>query len=161
MIRPALRADLSRVVDIYNASIAGRMATADLEPQPVSAREAWFAEHGPRWPLWVDERDGVILGWASLSKFRDRSAYDISAELSIYVAPEAHRRGVAAGLVEHAVVAAPRLGIKNLIGLVFGHNTPSLALLDRFGFERWGVMPRVTVLDGVERDIVIVGLRVG
>jgi phosphinothricin acetyltransferase len=161
MIRPAQRADLPRIVDIYNASIAGRMATADLEPLPVSAREAWFAEHGPRWPLWVDERDGVVLGWASLSKFRDRSAYDISSELSIYVAPEAHRRGVAAGLVEHAVAAAPRLGIKNLIGLVFGHNTPSLALLDRFGFERWGVMPRVTVLDGVERDIVIVGLRVG
>jgi L-amino acid N-acyltransferase YncA len=161
MIRAAVRADLPRLVEIYNASIPGRMATADLDPLPVSAREAWFAEHGPRWPLWVDEREGRVVGWASLSRFRDRSAYDISAELSIYVAPEAQRRGIAVGLVEHAVAAAPRLGIKNLIGLVFGHNAPSLALLDRFGFERWGVMPRVTVMDGVERDIVIVGLRVG
>lgn len=161
MIRAAVRADLPRVVEIYNASIPGRMATADLEPLPVSAREAWFREHSPRWPLWVDERDGVVVGWASLSRFRDRSAYDISAELSIYVAPEAQRRGVAGELVAHAVAAAPALGIKNLIGLVFGHNAPSLALLDRFGFERWGVMPRVTVLDGVERDIVVVGLRVG
>ena len=47
-----------------------------------------------------------------------------------------------------------------LIGFIFGHNEPSLALFERFGFSRWGELPRVTILDGVERDVVIVGLRV-
>jgi len=46
-----------------------------------------------------------------------------------------------------------------LLGFVFAHNTPSLALFGRFGFERWGLLPRVAVLDGVERDVAILGLR--
>ncbi len=44
-----------------------------------------------------------------------------------------------------------------LVGLILGHNTASLQLFGRLGFQRWGLLPRVTRLDGVERDIVIVG----
>jgi phosphinothricin acetyltransferase len=47
------------------------------------------------------------------------------------------------------------------MGLIFGHNTPSLKLFERFGFVRWGLLPRVTVLDGIERDVVILGRRLG
>ena len=49
--------------------------------------------------------------------------------------------------------------MNNLIGFVFAHNHPSLALFERFGFARWGELPRVTILDGIERDVVILGLR--
>jgi L-amino acid N-acyltransferase YncA len=159
MIRLATRADLPAVVDVYNASIPGRLATADTEPVTVESRVAWFEAHGPRRPLWVDERDGGIAGWVSLGDFYGRPAYGATAELSIYVAPAWQRRGVAAGLVAHALAAAPAAGVTTLLGFVFGHNAPSLALLARFGFQRWGLLPRVAVLDGVERDLAIVGLR--
>jgi phosphinothricin acetyltransferase len=161
MIRAATPADLPRIVEIYNASIPGRLATADTEPVTVAQRRAWFEGHSERRPIWVDERDGAVVGWASLSDFYGRPAYGATAELSVYVAPEAHRRGVARGLVAHAVERAPSAGVKTLLGFVFGHNAPSLALLDRHRFERWGLLPRVAVLDGVERDLVIVGLRLG
>ena len=49
--------------------------------------------------------------------------------------------------------------IKALLGFIFGHNAPSLALFERHGFVRWGDLPRVAVLDGIERDLVIVGRR--
>ncbi len=160
MIRLASRGDLAAIVDIYNASIPGRLATADTEPVPVEARVPWFEAHGATRPLWVDERDGAIAGWASLSSFYGRPAYGATAELSIYVAPGWQRRGVAGGLVAHAIAAAPAAGVTTLLGFVFGHNAPSLALLSRFGFEPWGLLPRVAVLDGVERDLAIVGLRI-
>ena len=76
-------------------------------------------------------------------------------------------------MVEHAVthgvefifierlVHAPTLGVDTLLGFIFGHNQPSLALFRRFGFQRWGELPKVAVLDGVERDLIIVGRRVG
>ncbi len=50
--------------------------------------------------------------------------------------------------------------MKTLLGFIFGHNTASLALFARFGFARWGELPRVAALDGIERDLVIVGLRI-
>jgi len=49
------------------------------------------------------------------------------------------------------------LGITALVGLIFGHNEPSLKLFRRFSFERWGFFPAVAQLDGVKRDLVVVG----
>jgi phosphinothricin acetyltransferase len=53
-IRHAALGDLPQIVSIYNASIPGRMATADLAPVSVAERRQWFAEFDPRRrPLFV------------------------------------------------------------------------------------------------------------
>lgn len=160
MIRIAALDDLDAIVDIYNAAIPARMSTADLEPVSVNARRPWFDSHSPdRRPLWVDERDGRIAGWLSLTDWHTRAAYAATVQVGVYVAPDAQRQGVGRGLVEHAIAAAPGLGIRRIIGLVFAHNASSLTLFERCGFERWGLLPGVTVLDGAERDVAIVGYR--
>ena len=162
MIRVAAEADLPAIVAIYNASVPERMATADTEPVSLESRREWFAAHTPaRHPLWVDERDGEIAGWLSLGVFYNRPAWDITAEVSVYVAPAHRRQGVAGELLRTAIAAAPALGLRSLIGIIFGHNEPSLVLFRRFGFEQWGFMPGATELDEVERDVIIVGRRVG
>ncbi len=46
-----------------------------------------------------------------------------------------------------------------MLGFVFGHNDAERRLFETFGFEPWGTLPRVAVLDGVERDLVILGRR--
>lgn len=154
--------DLPDIVAIYNSTIAGRQVTADLEPVSVESRIGWFEAHGPdRHPLWVLRKEGRVAGWLSFSSYHSRAAYDATAELSIYVAESERGLGLGGLLIRHAIAAAPPLGIKTLVGLVFGHNEPSLRLLGKHGFERWGLLPRVAELDGVERDLVIVGLRVG
>lgn len=159
-IRDAVSTDLPAIVRIYNSSIAGRMATADTEPVSVESRVRWFAEHEPaKRPLWVAEAEGAIVGWLSFQSFYGRPAYHATAELSVYVIPEQHRRGVAGTLLARAVDQAPSLGLRTLIGFIFGHNEPSLRLFERFEFERWGLLPGVAQLDGVERDLVIVGRR--
>jgi phosphinothricin acetyltransferase len=80
-------------------------------------------------------------------------------EVAVYVAPEFQRRAVAAALLDHAVQAAPALGIATLLAFVFGHNGASLALFRKAGFADWGALPRVAELDGVERDLLILGRR--
>ena len=61
-VRDATWEVLPRIVEIYNASISGRLATSDLEPVPVEIRRDWFTSHSPeRHPLWVGEVEG--LGW--------------------------------------------------------------------------------------------------
>ncbi len=159
-IRLAGEADLPRIVEIYNASIPGRMSTADLEPVSVEARRPWFDSHSAeRRPLWVLEDGDAISGWLSLTDWHTRAAYGATVQIGVYVAAEAQGRGVGRTLVDHAVSAAPGLGIRRMIGLVFSHNAASLALFARCGFERWGLLPGVTVLDGVEHDVAIIGRR--
>jgi phosphinothricin acetyltransferase len=160
-IRDATLADLPTIVAIYNAAIPGRMATADLEPVSVDARRAWFSEHSSNSrPLWVIEDAGAIKGWISFQSFYGRPAYHATAELSVYVAPDAHRRGYARKLVSEAMRRAPEFGLKTLLGFIFGHNEPSLALFRSLGFETWAHLPRVAELDGIERDLMIVGRRI-
>ena len=160
MIRNADERDLPAIVAIYNAAIPGRRATADVDPVSIEARRDWFGEHAPdRRPIWIAERGGEVAGWLSVGPFYRRPAWDRTAEVSVYVHPAHRRRGIARDLLRHAVTSAPALGLTALVGLVFGHNAPSLALFRQAGFEVWGRMPRVTELDGVERDVVIVGRR--
>ena len=157
--RLARQADLPRIVEIYNATIPSRLVTADLEPVSVAQRLPWFEAHVPtKRPLWVVERQDVVVAWLSFSSFYGRPAYDKTAELSVYV-DEAHRRaGLGRYLLRQAIAHAPGIGVDRLLGFIFGHNTPSLTLFEGFGFERWALLPGVARLDSVERDLVILGL---
>lgn len=161
-IRNAELADLAGIVDLYNASIPGRLATADTEPVTVDQRLPWFREFDPaRRPLWVAEGpEPGVLGWLSLRSFYGRPAYSATVEVGVYVAPEAQGRGIAAALLDHALDAAPNLGIRTILAFVFAHNAASVRLFERAGFARWGLLPRVAELDGVERDLAILGRRI-
>ena len=159
--RLATREDLPSIVDIYNATVSSRLVTADLEPVSVASRVEWFEQHRPHSrPIWVAERDGRIAGWLSFSNFYPRPAYDKTAELSLYVGDAFRHLGLGSYFIGQAVAHAPSLGVDRLIGFVFGHNQPSLKLLAKLGFERWGELPGVTLLDGVERDVVLLGRKV-
>src|SRR6266446_230151 len=143
-IRDALESDLPIIIDIYNASVPTRMVTAELEPTTVEARLPWFREHSPeRYPFWVAESEGRVIGWLDFKKFLPRCAYRGTAEISVYVDENFRRRGVAGRLLEEAIARAPSLGITALVGLIFGHNEPSLTLFKRMGFERWAFLPGV------------------
>jgi L-amino acid N-acyltransferase YncA len=158
IIRDAVEADLATIVEIYNATVPTRMVTAELEPTTVQARLPWFREHSPeQFPFWVAESEGRVVGWLDFKKFLPRATYRGTAEISVYVDEGFRRRGVAQRLLEQAIARAPSLGITALVGLIFGHNEPSLKLFQRLGFEHWGFFPGVARLDGVERDLVAVG----
>ncbi len=160
-LRDAAEADLPAIVAIYNEGVESRVATADTSPVTVESRRAWFRAHTPdRWPAWVAEADGKIAGWLSLQPFREKPAYGITAEVSVYISSKRQRQGIGRRLLDEAVRRAPALGIRNLMALVFAHNEPSLRLFESLGFQRWGTLPRATDMFGVERDVAILGRRV-
>jgi phosphinothricin acetyltransferase len=160
-IRTATELDLKAIVDIYNATISGRMATADTEPVSIESRLAWFHQHHPSTrPIVVVESAGKIIAWLSFQSFYGRPAYQATAELSIYIASTHFRQGIGTQLLEYAICRSPELGIKTLLGFIFAHNEPSLRLFEKLGFQRWGYLPQVAELDGIERDLAIVGLQI-
>jgi L-amino acid N-acyltransferase YncA len=155
--------DLPTIVAIYNSTIASREVTADTEPVSVESRLPWFHDHQPaRRPLWVieeAERDGII-GWISYSNFYGRPAYSGTAEVSIYIDEAWRGKGVGRFALQEAIDFAPQVNVHTVLGFIFGHNKPSLALFEKFGFETWARLPRVADLDGIERDLIILGKRV-
>jgi L-amino acid N-acyltransferase YncA len=137
-IRPAVDDDADAIAGILNAAIAGRAATAALDPVTPGERRARLRKHGERYPFWVAADDAGVAGWFALAPWSERVAYDLTAEVSVYVAPGRQGRGVGAKLVRHAIAEAPRLGIEVYVARVFAHNPVSLRLFERSTFSAGG-----------------------
>lgn len=159
-IRDAIESDLPTIVAIYNASIPERLATADTEPVTVSSRRRWFFDRSTKHPLWVIEVEGKIAGWLSFQPFYGRPAYRQTAEIGIYIAPSYRRQGLGKHLLGRAIEQSPHLGLHTLLGFIFAHNQPSLQLFARYQFQQWGYLPKVAELDGIEKDLIILGKRI-
>lgn len=160
-IRDATIEDLPKIVDIYNSTIPSRMVTADLEEVTVESRIDWFHEHSPNFrPLWVVLSGDTICAWLSFQSFYGRPAYNGTAEVSIYIHEQFRNKGLGKYMLEKALESCPQLNINNLLGFIFAHNKPSIQLFEHYGFEKWGHFPKVAVLDGIERDLLILGKRI-
>ena len=161
VIRDALPADLPAIVAIYNSTIPSRMVTAELEPVTVESRVAWLQTRDlSRRPIWVMEEADRVVAWLSFDTFNPRAAYDATATIAIYVAEDQRGKGIGRNLLKLSIQRGPEFGIRVLLGYIFSHNEPSLALFRKFEFERWAFLPGVTRLDGVDRDVVIMGKRI-
>ncbi|MEH6944430.1 GNAT family N-acetyltransferase [Bacillus sp. JJ722] len=153
--------DLPIIVEIYNSTISSRMVTADTEPVSVQSRENWFHEHSPSHrPLWLVKYEGEICGWISFQSFYGRPAYNGTAEISIYIHEDFRGKGLGKAMLQKAIDACPTLKIKTILGFIFAHNEPSLRLFKRFDFEQWAHLPKAAELDGIERDLIILGKRI-
>lgn len=165
----ASKADLEQIVEIYNQSVTERNATADLSPVSVKSREAWFDAHGSNRPIYVlkanadnkaqNENGGQILAWASLSDYYPREAYDITAEISVYIRKSARGKGFGKILAKHLIENAPNFGIKNIVAVIFKSNTASLNLFTNLGFSKWGELPNVCDMSGKFESVIILGKK--
>lgn len=162
MIRLASTHDLHAIVQIYNEAVDDRFATADLRHVSVDERRAWFDGHEPAaFPIHVFEEDRSVLGWCSFSSYRSgREAVLGTAEISYYVGRSARGRGIGSMLVQHAVREAPRLGKRVLFGILLERNHASIRLMEKCGFERWGRLPDVAMIDGALVSHVYYGRKV-
>ncbi|MER2108845.1 MAG: N-acetyltransferase family protein [Solibacillus sp.] len=159
--RVATLEDLPIIVDIYNSTIPSRMVTADTEPVSINDRLEWFNEHTPsKRPLWVVEYEREICGWVSLQSFYGRPAYNATAEISIYLQENFRGNGLGKKILSKVIEECPKFKIDTLLGFIFGHNEPSIRLFSSFGFEKWAHLPEVAKLDGIKRDLVILGKKI-
>lgn len=153
--------DLPKIVDTYNSTIESRLVTADLEPVTVSQKSSWFNAHSKdKRPLWLVIYNEEYAGWMSFNSFYGRPAYDGTVEVSIYLEEKFRGKGLGKICLEKAISSCNKFKINNLLGFIFGHNEPSLKLFYNFGFEKWAHLPKVANMDGIERDLIILGKRV-
>lgn len=142
-IRKAEDADVDAITEIYNEAILTTTATFDIEPKSQAERLEWLRSHGERYPVLVALVDGRVVGWASLSPYSNRRAYDDTAETSFYVKSESRGQGVGRRLKGAIIDEARRLRFHTLIAHVAEGSEESLHLNASFGFVHAGTLKEV------------------
>jgi L-amino acid N-acyltransferase YncA len=160
-LRAATPSDLMEINMIYNQAVEDRFSTAHLEKVIPEQREKWFRQHDPRrYPVFVLEDQGEVIGWISLSPYRaDRQALAHVAEVSYYVHRQHRGKGLGKRLLNHAIEVAPLYGFSVLIAILLGRNQASIGLLEQSGFSRWGNMPGIARVGDEVADHLYYGLK--
>ena len=152
-IRPATKADLRAIEDIYLHYVATSVCTYQLEPGPFAEREEWFARHDEKHPVLVAVDDRRVLGWASLSVYNPRAGYARTVESSVYVHHAAHRRGVGRALMLDLIARADALDHHVIVAGIDAEQEGSIALHTSLGFVLAGRLREVGYKHGRLRDV--------
>jgi phosphinothricin acetyltransferase len=152
-LRLANRSDAGAIAEIYNEAIATTTATFDVESRSAEDRAAWLETHDERHPVFVAEVDGVVVGWACLSAWSDRTAYAGTGEVTYYVLSQYRGRGIGRHLQEALIAHAKAHGFHTLIERITAGNDASVRLCEAAGFERVGTMKEVGFKFGELLDV--------
>ena len=142
-IRPATANDLDAIRAVYNYYVTHSTCTYQIELETAAERAAWFRDRSELHPVTLAERESVVIGWAALSPWKSRCGYARSAEASVYIHHEHHRRGAGKALLIDLIDRAKALGLHTVIGGACSTQTASLALQAALGFEVIGTFREV------------------
>ncbi len=156
-IRAAETRDLARVVEIYNAGIAERLATFETSPSTIEDLGGWVEDGQPF--IAIDNEE--VIGWARAGAYSDRCVYQGVGEHAMYVHPEARGRGLGRTLLIELCAESERRGLYKLTSRVFTDNGPSRAAHRAAGFEEVGIQRRHGKLDEQWKDCVLVEYLLG
>jgi L-amino acid N-acyltransferase len=134
-IRLATESDAEAIRAIYNYYVLHSTCTYQTEPETAAERLAWlrardFATH----PVTVAEADATVIGWAALSRWNTRGGYSKTAEASVYIHHEHHRRGLGKALLLDLIERAKAARLHVIIGGTSSDQPASLALQVAVGF---------------------------
>ncbi len=142
-IRLATIADAEAIRGIYNLEVTETTHTFDLVPRTLEEQEQWLTSRLGALAVIVAEHDGEVVGFASLSSYRDRPAYRTTVEDSVYVGRDHQGQGIGRLLLTGIVEAARQRGYHTVMARIVGGHEASIHLHQSLGF---GVV-------GIEREV--------
>jgi len=159
--RIAVQTDLSAMTEIYNQAILRKRCTADTETFTVEGRQGFFDAHqNDMYPLYVYEIEGQVVGYVYLSGYRPgRKAMRYVAEVSYYIHNNHQGKGLGTQFLRYGIERAKELGYRDLVAILLSFNEASIALLKKFNFEEWGVLPDIADFDGELCSHLFYGLK--
>jgi len=156
LVRLATEADADAMQAIYNREVEGSTVTFDLVPRDLAQQLAWIAEHDGAHPATVaTDPSGMVVGFGSLSPWRDRPAYSTSVEDSVYVRDDQRGQGLGRLLLADLLDRATAHGFHAVFARIVGGHEASIALHVALGFEVAGVEREVGRKFGRWLDVVV------
>ena len=154
IIRAAAVTDACSIAAIYAHHVLHGTASFETEPP---TPEFWIAKINDliarKWPFLVAESEGVVIGYAYVTQFRDRAAYAHSCENSIYLGRDATGQGIGTLLLQALINAARDAGFEQMIAVI-SDETASVPLHRKLGFRHAGRMEKVGMKFGRLLDTV-------
>jgi L-amino acid N-acyltransferase YncA len=157
-IRDARFADIPAITRIYAHAVANTVATMDTDEPTLAKQTEWFRHHDERHPVLVATSSNEVVGWASLSAWSDKGGYRGTAEASVYLSPEYHRKGIGTELLQALVRRARAIGLHLLVARISSTNETSLRLARNCGFSDVGTMKESGYKFGGYVDVVVLQL---
>ena len=138
MIRDVKEEDVGAIADIYNHYIENTVVTFEETPVSVKEMGARIAEalRSYPWCVWHCQDSGRIFGYAFAGIWKGRCAYRRSAEVTVYLHPEAVGDGIGSKLYAHLLADLEARSVHAVMGGIALPNPASVALHEKFGFEK-------------------------
>ncbi|MFD3450060.1 GNAT family N-acetyltransferase [Microbacteriaceae bacterium 4G12] len=151
-IRKATKEDVPAILPIYNDAILHTTATFDLKEKTLPEMQQWFLKFNDTYPLIVAELDGKVVGYCSLSQFREKEGYKQTVEISVYVDKNARGNGVASKLMHEIIELTKEANHHVIMASITKGNDVSVGLHERFGFTYVGCLAQVGYKFGEWQD---------
>ncbi len=162
-IRPAAPDDLQAITAIYEHAVRTGTATFELDPPNISEMTRRYrAFLDGDYPYLVAAMNNRIAGYAYAGTYRPRPAYRFTVEDTVYLAPEAQRRGIGLALLNELVLQSTARGYRQMIAVIGDSaNKGSIALHTKAGFNTIGMHPNVGFKFGRWLDSVLMQRGLG
>jgi phosphinothricin acetyltransferase len=147
--------DAEAIRQIYNREVSTSTVTFDLVPRTLDEQITWLQARSGAHVVLVAEDDDEVVGFASLSPFRERPAYNSTVESSIYVRADQRGRGVGSQLLGDLVGLAAQHGFHTAIARIVGGHEASIGLHRSSGFTEVGIEREVGRKFGTWLDVVV------
>jgi L-amino acid N-acyltransferase len=155
-VRLAEPRDADAIREIYNLEVRESTVTFDLVPRTLDDQLAWLAEHSRGRPAVVAvDGEGAVIGFGSLTPYKERPAYAPTVEDSVYVHRERRGAGVGRALLAELVRLAEQYGYHSVVARIVGGHDASIGLHAVHGFELVGVEREVGRKLGRWLDVVV------
>ena len=162
-IAPAQLRHAAAIAAIYAHHVEHGTASFEIEPPAaaeMAARMGTVLDAGAPW-LVAQGADGAVLGYAYASQFRDRPAYLLTCENSIYIRQDQRGQGLGKALLGAIIAAAIAAGFRQMIAVIGGDEPGSVALHTALGFAHAGRMHSIGRKHGQWLDTVYMQLPLG
>jgi L-amino acid N-acyltransferase YncA len=151
-IRTATAEDAPSIQGIYAPVVLDSFASfEEIPPDVAEVARRMLAR--PRLPWFVAQDARRVVGYAYASQHRQRPGYRWSAEVSVYLDPGYHGRGIARALYERLIIEVTELGYVSIFAGIALPNHASVRLHEAVGFEPVGVFGHIGFKDGAWHDV--------
>lgn len=142
-VRLAVATDAEAMRTIYNHEVENHTTTLDMVPRTLAAQQDWISMRSGAFSAVVAEHDGEVVGFASLSPYKERAAYSTTVENSVYVSREHAGHGIGRTMMDHVIDVARTSGFHSMMARIEASGAPSRALHSACGFELVGIERQV------------------
>ena len=132
--------DYQQIVDIYNYYILNSTCTFEISTITVADMANRIAHITSKYPFVVLKDEEKVMGYAYIHELNEREAFNISCEISLYMAKEYTGKGLAKLLMEDMIRKAKQMSIKNIVALITSENTNSINFHYKYGFKKVGTL---------------------